>query len=165
MSSLYYNISIEGTIGVGKTSLAKLISEKLDSKLILEEFEDNPFLPDFYKDSTRYAFQTQLFFLLSRYKQQMEFQQIDIFTKSEYTKSASTKNLTGNITSYNVEARVIFKVLHKNSVRTFEFSENSTINNQENQLDETIYENNIKKNFAELFSNKLIAQLLKLEWF
>tara|TARA_Y100000996_G_scaffold370950_1_gene318896 strand:- start:130 stop:588 length:459 start_codon:yes stop_codon:yes gene_type:complete len=100
---------------------------------------------------------------LERYHKKDNEEKIDIFTKSEYTKSASTKNLTGNITSYNVEARVIFKVLHKNSVRTFEFSENSTINNQENQLDETIYENNIKKNFAELFSNKLIAQLLKLE--
>ena len=77
-----YHIAIEGTIGVGKTSLAKILANKLESKLILEEFEDNPFLSDFYKDSQHYAFQTQLFFLLSRYKQQIEFQQIDIFTKS-----------------------------------------------------------------------------------
>ena len=77
-----YHIAIEGTIGVGKTSLAKILSNKLEGKLILEEFEDNPFLPDFYKDSKRYAFQTQLFFLLSRYRQQIEFKQIDIFTKS-----------------------------------------------------------------------------------
>ena len=77
-----YHIAIEGTIGVGKTSLAKILAEKLDSKLILEEFEENPFLADFYKDPKRYAFQAQLFFLLSRYKQQIDFQQIDIFTKS-----------------------------------------------------------------------------------
>ena len=77
-----YHIAIEGTIGVGKTSLAKILSNRLDSKLILEEFEDNPFLSDFYKDSKRYAFQTQLFFLLSRFRQQIEFKQIDIFTKS-----------------------------------------------------------------------------------
>ena len=77
-----YHIAIEGTIGVGKTSLAKILSNKLEGKLILEEFEDNAFLPDFYKDSKRYAFQTQLFFLLSRYRQQIEFKQIDIFTKS-----------------------------------------------------------------------------------
>ena len=77
-----YHIAIEGSIGVGKTSLAKILANKLESKLILEEFEDNPFLADFYKDSQHYAFQTQLFFLLSRYKQQIEFQQIDIFTKS-----------------------------------------------------------------------------------
>ena len=77
-----YHIVVEGSIGVGKTSLSKILSEKLKCKLVLEEFEENPFLTDFYKDSDRYAFQTQLFFLLSRYKQQIEFQQIDIFTKA-----------------------------------------------------------------------------------
>ena len=81
MKKSYY-IIIEGTIGVGKTSLSKLLAEEIDAKLILEEFEDNPFLPDFYKDPKRYAFQTLLFFLLSRYRQQLEFQQIDIFSKS-----------------------------------------------------------------------------------
>ena len=81
MKNSFY-IIIEGTIGVGKTSLAKILSKKIDAKIILEEFEDNPFLPDFYKNPKRYAFQTQLFFLLSRYRQQIEFQQIDIFSKS-----------------------------------------------------------------------------------
>ena len=55
-----YHIAIEGCIGVGKTSLSKLLGERLDGKLILEEFEENPFLIDFYKDSSRFAFQTQL---------------------------------------------------------------------------------------------------------
>ena len=68
-----YHISIEGSIGVGKTSLAHLLSKELNAKLVLEKFEDNPFLVDFYKDQKRYAFQAQLFFLLSRYKQQSEF--------------------------------------------------------------------------------------------
>ena len=77
-----YHIAVEGSIGVGKTSLSKILAAKLQCKLILEEFEDNPFLSEFYKDPERYAFQTQLFFLLSRYKQQLDFQQIDIFTKS-----------------------------------------------------------------------------------
>ena len=77
-----YHIAVEGSIGVGKTSLSKILAEKLQCKLILEEFEENPFLAEFYKDPERYAFQTQLFFLLSRYKQQLDFQQIDIFTKS-----------------------------------------------------------------------------------
>ena len=63
----HYHIAIEGTIGVGKTSLAKILSTQIDAKLILEEFEENPFLSDFYKDSKQFAFQTQLFFLLSRY--------------------------------------------------------------------------------------------------
>ena len=78
-----YHIAIEGAIGVGKTSLAKLLSKELNAKLILEEFEENPFLSGFYKDRQTYAFQTQLFFLISRYKQhQKEFQQMDIFSRS-----------------------------------------------------------------------------------
>ena len=58
MSSLYYNISIEGTIGVGKTSLANLISKKIQAKLVLEKFEENPFLKDFYSNQEQHAFQT-----------------------------------------------------------------------------------------------------------
>ena len=77
-----YYIAVEGTIGVGKTSLAKILGERLEAKLILEEFEENPFLVDFYKDPERFAFQTQLFFLLSRYRQQQELQQTDLFTKA-----------------------------------------------------------------------------------
>ena len=77
-----YHIAVEGSIGVGKTSLAKILSKRLKCKLILEEFEDNPFLADFYKNSKQYAFQAQLFFLLSRYRQQTEFQQMEIFSKS-----------------------------------------------------------------------------------
>ena len=80
MKTSYY-VAIEGCIGVGKTSLAKLLSERLTAKLILEKFEDNPFLPDFYQNPERYAFQTQLFFLLSRYRQQLDLQQTDLFHK------------------------------------------------------------------------------------
>ena len=76
-----YHIAIEGAIGVGKTSLAKILGERLNSKLVLEEFKENPFLVDFYNNSERYAFQTQLFFLLSRYRQQQLLQQTDLFTK------------------------------------------------------------------------------------
>ncbi len=81
MSSLYFNISIEGTIGAGKTSLANMISNDLKAKLILEKFEENPFLKDFYGNQDRYAFQTQLFFLLSRYSQHQDLRQVDIFSK------------------------------------------------------------------------------------
>ena len=81
MSSLYFNISIEGSIGVGKTSLANMISADLKAKLILEKFEENPFLKDFYGNQDRYAFQTQLFFLLSRYSQHQDLRQVDIFSK------------------------------------------------------------------------------------
>ena len=63
-------IAIEGAIGVGKTTLARMLSEDIQSALLLEVFEENPFLSDFYADRERYAFQTQIFFLLSRYHQQ-----------------------------------------------------------------------------------------------
>lgn len=78
MRNLNY-IAIEGPIGVGKTSLAKLLSKRLSAKLILEKFEDNPFLAEFYDDPTRFAFQTQLFFLLQRYQQQQDIRQVDMF--------------------------------------------------------------------------------------
>jgi deoxyadenosine/deoxycytidine kinase/NTP pyrophosphatase (non-canonical NTP hydrolase) len=63
-------IAIEGAIGVGKTTLARFLGESLSAELLLEVFEENPFLSDFYADRARYAFQTQIFFLLSRYRQQ-----------------------------------------------------------------------------------------------
>ena len=78
MRNLYY-IAIEGPIGVGKTSLSRLLAERLKARLILEEFQDNPFLKDFYEDPERYAFQTQLYFLLRRYQQQQELRQVDLF--------------------------------------------------------------------------------------
>jgi deoxyadenosine/deoxycytidine kinase/NTP pyrophosphatase (non-canonical NTP hydrolase) len=65
-----YSIVVEGVIGVGKTTLARYLQQELDAKLILERFEENPFLSDFYADRAAFAFQTQIFFLLSRYQQQ-----------------------------------------------------------------------------------------------
>lgn len=62
--------AIEGVIGVGKTTLARMLQPSFHSGLLLEVFEENPFLGDFYADRARYAFQTQIFFLLSRYQQQ-----------------------------------------------------------------------------------------------
>lgn len=65
-------IAIEGAIGVGKTTLSRLLSSRFQADLLLEVFEENPFLADFYTDRDAYAFQTQIFFLLSRYHQQQE---------------------------------------------------------------------------------------------
>jgi deoxyguanosine kinase len=63
-------IAIEGVIGVGKTSLVRLLQPLFEAEGLLEVFEENPFLSGFYADRARYAFQTQIFFLLSRYHQQ-----------------------------------------------------------------------------------------------
>jgi deoxyguanosine kinase len=62
--------AIEGVIGVGKTTLARMLRPAFNAELVLEVFEENPFLSNFYSDRARYAFQTQIFFLLSRYHQQ-----------------------------------------------------------------------------------------------
>jgi deoxyadenosine/deoxycytidine kinase len=72
-------IVVEGVIGAGKTSLAKKLAQKLNSELILEQFEINPFLEKFYQDRKRYAFQTQMFFLVNRFKQQENILQGNLF--------------------------------------------------------------------------------------
>jgi len=72
-------IAIEGPIGVGKSSLAKILAQKYASRLVKEEVAGNPFLERFYENPRKFAFQTQLFFLLSRYRQQRELAQGDLF--------------------------------------------------------------------------------------
>ena len=78
-------IAIEGPIGVGKTSLAEIIADKLNTRKVLEDFEENPFLDNFYDNIEEYAFQTQMFFLLQRYKQQQEIKQLDVMQKGVVT--------------------------------------------------------------------------------
>ena len=80
-------IVVEGPIGVGKSSLANILSERMQARRVMEVVEENPFLANFYQDKQKFAFQTQLFFLLSRYKQQQELFQQDLFanvTVSDY---------------------------------------------------------------------------------
>ena len=72
-------IAIEGVIGVGKTTLATILAERLGARLQVEEVEENPFLEKFYCDMQGYAFQTQIFFLLSRYRQQVDLVQASLF--------------------------------------------------------------------------------------
>jgi deoxyadenosine/deoxycytidine kinase len=72
-------LAVEGNIGVGKTSLAKLLARFLGGRLIEEKIEDNPFLDRFYEDMGAHAFQTQLVFLLNRYKQQLALAQRELF--------------------------------------------------------------------------------------
>ncbi len=68
----YHYITIEGNIGAGKTTLAHLLAKRLDARLILEEFADNPFLPKFYENPKQYAFPLELFFMAERFKQQKD---------------------------------------------------------------------------------------------
>lgn len=78
-------VVIEGPIGVGKTSLVRLLARELNGRPMLEQAEDNPFLKEFYKDPKRFAFQTQIFFLLSRYRQLQELSQMDLFERTTVT--------------------------------------------------------------------------------
>ena len=75
-------IVVEGPIGVGKTSLAKILAAEFQARCVFEKVEDNPFLPKFYEDRETHAFQNQLFFLLSRYQQQRELSQQELFIQS-----------------------------------------------------------------------------------
>ncbi len=75
-------IVVEGPIGVGKTSLAKSLVAEFQARGVFEKVEENPFLTKFYEERETYAFQTQIFFLLSRYQQQRELMQQDLFSRS-----------------------------------------------------------------------------------
>jgi deoxyadenosine/deoxycytidine kinase len=75
-------IAIDGVIGVGKTTLTNMVVERFKGKAVYEEVEENPFLADFYQDPKRFAFQTQIFFLLSRYRQQQDIPQRELFHQS-----------------------------------------------------------------------------------
>jgi deoxyadenosine/deoxycytidine kinase len=78
---IHHHIVIEGPLGVGKTSLASMLAEKMNGQTLLENPEENPFLKKFYKNPEQYGFQTQIFFLLQRYKQITEISQIGLFNK------------------------------------------------------------------------------------
>lgn len=80
-----FYLAIEGVIGVGKTALARRLQPRFNADLLLEVFEENPFLSNFYADRQRYAFQTQIFFLLSRYRQQQEIRRNDRPLIADYT--------------------------------------------------------------------------------
>ncbi|NKI30583.1 2-amino-4-hydroxy-6-hydroxymethyldihydropteridine diphosphokinase [Croceivirga thetidis] len=111
-------LTIEGTIGAGKTSLTQKIAEDLNGKLILERFADNPFLPKFYEDQSRYAFPLEMSFLADRYQQFTEdIAQFDLFKDfiiSDYDVSKSL--IFGGITLQQEEFelyRKLFNLMHK----------------------------------------------------
>ena len=85
-------IVVEGPIGVGKTTLVELLAQKLNARTVFEVFEENPFLANFYTDRARYAFQTEMFFLLERYRQQELFSQGDLFQQHAISDYVFQKN-------------------------------------------------------------------------
>ncbi|MDY7035187.1 MAG: deoxynucleoside kinase [Thermodesulfobacteriota bacterium] len=79
---MHNHIVIEGPLGVGKTSLALMLAEKMNGEALLEDIEENPFLAKFYKNPDKYGFQTQIFFLLRRYQQALKISQIGLFKRA-----------------------------------------------------------------------------------
>lgn len=155
MKNLYF-IAIEGVIGVGKTCLAKMLTEKLSAKLVLEKFEENPFLEDFYTDPERYAFQTQLYFLLSRYRQQLELRQIDLFHNlliSDYmfSKDRLFAHLNLNekeLTLYDLIAKLLEKEIPKPDLVVFLQANTDRIMRNIKSRGRT-YERNISREYIE----------------
>ena len=76
---LYSHIAIEGNIGSGKTTLATMLANDIDARLVLEQFADNPFLPKFYSDPEKHAFPLELFFMAERYHQLKNLKEQDLF--------------------------------------------------------------------------------------
>ena len=100
-------IVVEGPIGVGKTSLAKILANEFQARTVFERVEDNPFLPKFYKARETYAFQNQTFFLLNRYQQQMELSQQDLFNQSIVADYLFAKdNIFATLTLSNEELKL-----------------------------------------------------------
>ena len=81
----YQFITIEGNIGVGKTTFSKMLAKELSYRIVLEEFADNPFLPKFYNQPERYAFSLELFFMAERYRQMGDLREQDLFSKGVVT--------------------------------------------------------------------------------
>ena len=118
----YHYITIEGNIGAGKTTLAQMLSTKLNARLILEEFADNPFLSKFYSNPKQYAFPVELFFMAERYKQLSELvQSKDLFNTVTISDYLFTKcMLFAKVNLSDEEYRLyqkLFEILHAQTVQ------------------------------------------------
>jgi deoxyadenosine/deoxycytidine kinase len=112
------HIAIEGPIGVGKSSLAKLLAQKFGARLVQEEVGNNPFLERFYENRRKYAFQTQLFFLLSRYRQQREIAQGNLFEKGMVTDYVLAKDKIFAFLNLEDDEIALYETIYKLLVPT-----------------------------------------------
>lgn len=114
---LHY-VAVDGPIGVGKTTFCRILADRIGGHLVLEEAAKNPFLKDFYRDRRRYALQTQFFFLLSRYAQQKELIEYDLFKKkivADYTFEKDLLFAAANLTDEEMALyRQIAELFKKN---------------------------------------------------
>lgn len=109
----YRYIIIEGPIGAGKTSLARLLADRFQSKLLLEAPDENPFMSNFYQDVPRYALATQLFFLCQRVKQLEGLDQIDLFSQATIADFSLDKdNLFAEVTLSEQEYQLYQRIYH-----------------------------------------------------
>ena len=172
-------IVIEGLIGAGKTSLAKKIAKKFNSKLILEQFADNPFLPKFYENPDKYSFQLELSFLAERYQQlKDELVSGDLFKSfllSDYyfPKSLIFAKSTLADDEYNL-FRKLFNIIHSSLPKPdlyvyLHLNTENALNNIKNrgrtyeQNIEAEYLNNLSKNYFEYFKQEKSLSFLILD--
>ena len=106
-------IAVEGIIGIGKTDLSKKLKEEIGGRLILDEHKDNPFLRDFYIDPHKHSFQTQLYFLVSRYKQQDLFHQIELFDKRIISDYLFAKNQIFSTVVLSEKEKAMYQKIQK----------------------------------------------------
>jgi len=111
-------VVVEGCIGVGKTTLTGLLAERLNARTVVEVVEENPFLPEFYKDKVAHAFKTQMFFLLSRFKQQDSIAQTDLFQRAVVADYMFAKDrIFAELTLSGSELALYDQVFHALSTR------------------------------------------------
>lgn len=165
----YKYIVIEGNIGSGKTSLSKKMAQALDSKLVLEEFSENPFLPKFYKDQKRYAFPLELSFLAERYHQlKEELNSYDLFKKtivSDYyfSKSLLFAKITLPEDEFNLYQKlfsIIYSSLPKPDLYIFLYTDIDRLLKNIQQRGRT-YEQDIKPEYLEQIRNEYVNFLNK----
>ena len=118
----YHFITIEGNIGAGKTTLARLLSKHFHARLVLEEFADNPFLAKFYENPAQYAFPVELFFMAERFKQLKDLiQQKDLFNHLTISDYLFTKCLLfAKVTLPDDEFRLyqrLFDIIHQQLIQ------------------------------------------------